>query len=117
METLAVESLDTKYTLRPTNDKVVVRRAEKKMTPSGLTLPDNMKGDKVLEGEVVATGPGGLIHGTSDRCPLQVKAGDKILFNRHSGTEIEINGEKLLVMYENDVLVVLASCSSKSSKG
>lgn len=108
METFAVEDIDAKYTLRPTNDKIVVRRADKKQTKSGLTLPDNMRGNNVLEGEILAVGPGAIVMGDpKSRHTLMVGVGDKILFNKHSGTEIEVNGEKLLVMHENDVMVVL----------
>jgi chaperonin GroES len=109
METFAVESLDTKYTLNPTSDKIAVRRSAKKETPSGLVLPENMKGKDVVEGEVVATGPGAIVQGDPTlRHKMQVHIGDKVLFNKHSGTEIEVNGEKLTVMHENEILVSLA---------
>lgn len=108
MTSLAVESLDTKYAIHPVNDKVVIRRAPQKQSPSGLALPDNMKGNNILEGEIVAAGPGAIVMGNSkDRHTLQVHAGDKVLFNKHAGTEIEINGEKLTVMHENEIMVVL----------
>jgi co-chaperonin GroES (HSP10) len=107
-----VEALDKQYNLLPMNDKIVVRRAGPKASPSGLTLPENMKGTSIIEGEVVVTGPGtptmsppatnpGL------RRPMMAKAGDKILFHKASGHDIEINGEKLTVMNENDIMVIL----------
>ncbi len=108
METFTVEDLDTKFSLRPTNDKIVVRRSEKKQTKSGLVMPDNMRGDNVSEGEVVAVGPGGPVQGSlNDRYKMQVNTGDKVLFNKRSGTEIEVNGEKLIVMHEGEIMVVL----------
>lgn len=108
METFAVESLDTKYTMHPTGDRVVVRRAAKKETPSGLVLPDDMKGKNVVEGEVLAVGPGAIVNGDAkNRHQLQVKVGDKVLYGKHSGSEIELNGEKLTVMHEMEILVIL----------
>lgn len=102
-----VEDPNTMYDLRPTNDKVVVRKAGLKTTPMGLTLPENMKGQAAVEGEVVAVGPGMPIQGSRERLPLTAKPGDKILFHKGSGTEIEINGDKFLVMHENEILVFL----------
>lgn len=107
---LEVEDLNQKFNLQPTNDKIVVRKAGPKQSPSGLTLPENMKGQTAVEGEVIAVGPGVPALNASDpslRRPMFAKVGDKILFNKHSGTEIEINNEKVLVMNENDILVIL----------
>lgn len=118
METLAVESLDTKYSLHPTSDKIVVRRAEKKQTTTGLVLPDNMKGQNITEGEVVAVGPGALVQGNpTAHHDMHVKVGDKVLYNKHSGTEIEVNGEKLSVMHEAEILVVLKTSTNHGYSG
>lgn len=109
---LEVEALDQKYDLLPTNDKIVVRKVGPKASPSGLTLPENMKGNNIVEGEVVAVGPGSFVMSPPAtnpglRRPLMTKTGDKILFHKNSGNEIEINGEKLTVMNENDIMVIL----------
>lgn len=95
-----------KFTLVPTNDKIVVRKAGPKQTASGLTLPENNRG--VTDGEVIAVGPGayGMTH-EHGRRPMSVKLGDKILLHKTAGTEIEINGKKLTVMNENEILVIL----------
>lgn len=113
MDTYTVEALDTKYALHPTSDRVVVRRAPKKETTSGLVLPENMKGQNVTEGEVVAAGPGALMQGNATtRHAMQIKVGDKVLYSKHSGTEIEVNGEKLNVMHEQEILLVLTEKKS-----
>lgn len=108
METYAKESLDTQYELHPTGDRIIVRRAPKKETAMGLILPEDMKGKNVSEGEVIAVGPGAIVNGDAEtRHSLQVKKGDKVLYGKHSGAEIEVNGEKLTVMHELEVLVIL----------
>lgn len=109
---LEVEDINAKYDLHPTNDKIVVRKAGPKQTLSGLTLPENMKGQTTAEGEIVATGPGvpamnPPANNPGLRRPMTVKVGDKVLFHKNAGTEIEINSEKLTIMNENDVMVVL----------
>lgn len=109
---LEVEDLNQKFTLVPTNDKIVVRKASQKQSASGLVIPENMKGNNVIEGEVVATGPGAPAMNPPAgnpglRRPMMAKTGDKILFHKNSGNEIEINGEKLTVMNENDIMVIL----------
>lgn len=94
-----------KFNIQPTNDKIVVRKAGPKQTLSGLTLPENNRG--TTDGEVVATGPGAYSMTGDTRRPMFVKVGDKILLNKTAGTEIEINGEKLFVMNENEILAVI----------
>ena len=91
---------------RPLHDRVVVKRldAEEK-TAGGIIIPDTAK-EKPQEGEVVAAGSGTKAEdGTIT--PLDVKAGDKILFGKWSGSEVKINGEDLLIMKESDLLGVL----------
>ena len=107
-----VEDLNQKFDLQPTNDKIIVRKAGAKQTLSGLTLPENMKGQNTGEGTIVAVGPGAPSLGASAtnpglRRPMTVKPGDRVLFHKNSGTEIEINSEKLTVMNENDIMVIL----------
>ena len=93
---------------RPLHDRVVVRRltAEEK-TVGGIIIPDTAK-EKPMEGEVVAVGPGARNeHG--QLVPLDVKAGDKILFGKWSGTEVKLSGEELLIMKESDIMGVIAA--------
>ena len=91
---------------RPLHDRVVVRRidAEEK-TAGGIIIPDTAK-EKPMEGEVVAVGPGARDeHGKL--VAIDLKAGDRILFGKWSGTEVKIDGEELLIMKESDVMGVL----------
>ena len=91
----------------PLHDRVLVRRTEGvEKTAGGLIIPDSVK-EKPQEGEVVSAGPGER-KDTGALIPMAVKAGDKILFGKWSGTEIKLDGEDLLIMNESDVLGVLA---------
>ncbi|MDP3782005.1 MAG: co-chaperone GroES [Sphingopyxis sp.] len=91
---------------RPLHDRVVVRRIEaEEKTSGGIIIPDTAK-EKPQEGEVVAAGPGARAEdGTI--AALDVKAGDRILFGKWSGTEVKIDGEDLLIMKESDILGVI----------
>ena len=91
---------------RPLHDRVVVRRidAEEK-TKGGIIIPDTAK-EKPQEGEIVAVGPGARDE-SGKLQPLDVKAGDKILFGKWSGTEVKLDGKDLLIMKESDILGVL----------
>jgi len=92
--------------LRPLHDRVVVRRidAEEK-TKGGIIIPDTAK-EKPQEGEIVAAGPGARDESGKVQ-PLDVKAGDRILFGKWSGTEVKLNGEELLIMKESDIMGIL----------
>jgi chaperonin GroES len=92
---------------RPLHDRVVVRRltAEEK-SKGGIIIPDTAK-EKPQEGEVVAVGPGAR-DDSGKVVVLDVKAGDKILFGKWSGTEVKIDGEELLIMKESDIMGVIA---------
>jgi chaperonin GroES len=92
---------------KPLHDRVLVRRVEaEEKTAGGIIIPDSAK-EKPQEGEVVAVGSGNRAeNGTVT--PLDVKAGDKILFGKWSGTEIKLDGEDLIIMKESDILGVLA---------
>ena len=91
---------------RPLHDRVVVRRLEsEEKTKGGIIIPDTAK-EKPSEGEVVAVGPGARNEAGQIQA-LDVKAGDRILFGKWSGTEIKINGEDLLIMKETDVLGIV----------
>ncbi|BCJ91700.1 co-chaperonin GroES [Terrihabitans soli] len=91
---------------RPLHDRVVVRRltAEEK-TKGGIIIPDTAK-EKPQEGEIVAAGSGARDE-AGKLVPLDVKAGDKVLFGKWSGTEVKIDGEDLLIMKESDILGVI----------
>ena len=91
---------------RPLHDRVVVRRidAEEK-TAGGIIIPDTAK-EKPQEGEIVAAGPGSR-NENGELVALDVKAGDRILFGKWSGTEVKVDGEELLIMKESDILGVI----------
>ena len=91
---------------RPLHDRVQVKRLEAdEKTAGGIIIPDTAK-EKPQEGEVVAVGPGARDE-SGKVVPLDVKAGDKILFGKWSGTEVKINGEDLLIMKESDILGIV----------
>ena len=90
-------------TFKPLHDRVVVRRVENdEKTSGGLIIPDSAQ-EKPAEGEVVSVG-NGAIDEKGNRMPMDVKAGDRILFGKWSGTEVKINGEDMLIMKESDIL-------------
>ena len=92
---------------RPLGDRVLVKRVEEETkTKGGIIIPDTAK-EKPQEGEVVAVGPGAR-NDKGDVVALDLKAGDKILFGKWSGTEVKVNGEDLLIMKESDILGVIA---------
>ncbi|MBX4865342.1 co-chaperone GroES [Rhizobium sophorae] len=91
---------------RPLHDRILVRRVEsEEKTKGGIIIPDTVK-EKPQEGEVVAVGPGARNEAGQIQA-LDVKAGDRILFGKWSGTEIKINGEDLLIMKESDILGII----------
>ena len=92
--------------IKPTNDRVLVTRVEEEQkTAGGIIIPDTAK-EKPQEGKVVAVGPGKR-DGSGSRIPLEVKAGDRILFGKYAGTEIKIDGEEQIFMREDDILAIL----------
>src|SRR6185503_11803992 len=91
---------------RPLHDRVVVRRVdEEAKTAGGIIIPDTAK-EKPMQGEVIAVGPGAR-NEKGDLVPLDVKAGDRILFGKWSGTEVKIDGQELLIMKESDIMGIL----------
>ncbi|MCO6159060.1 co-chaperone GroES [Asaia lannensis] len=91
---------------RPLHDRVVVRRLEgEQKTVGGIIIPDTAK-EKPMEGEVVATGPGAR-NEQGQLVALDVKAGDRVLFGKWSGTEVKIGSEELLIMKESDIMGVI----------
>ena len=97
---------------RPLHDRVLIRRVEQEeKTAGGIIIPDTAK-EKPQEGEVVSVGAGargedGKVH------PLDVKAGDRILFGKWSGSEVKLDGEELIIMKESDILGILEGAASK----
>ena len=92
---------------RPLHDRVVIRRVESdERTAGGIIIPDTAK-EKPQEGEVIAVGPGARDE-QGKLVPLDVKAGDRILFGKWSGTEVKLDGEELLIMKESDIMGVIA---------
>jgi chaperonin GroES len=91
---------------RPLHDRVLVRRVEQdERTKGGIIIPDTAK-EKPMEGEVLAVGPGARDENGKVQ-PLEVKAGDRILFGKWSGTEVKLDGEELIIMKESDIMGVL----------
>jgi chaperonin GroES len=96
-----------KTKFRPLHDRVVVRRVEsEEKTAGGIIIPDTAK-EKPQEGEVVAVGPGSRDE-AGKIVPLDVKAGDRVLFGKWSGTEVKLDGQELLIMKESDIMGVVA---------
>ena len=94
-------------TFRPLHDRVVVRRVtSEEKTAGGIIIPDTAK-EKPQEGEVVSVGAGAR-KDSGELIPVDVKAGDRVLFGKWSGTEVKINGEDLLIMKESDIMGVIA---------
>ena len=92
---------------RPLHDRVVVRRLEgEEKTKGGIIIPDTAK-EKPQEGKVIAVGPGGRDE-AGKLVPLDVKAGDRVLFGKWSGTEIKLDGEDYLIMKESDIMGIVA---------
>jgi chaperonin GroES len=92
--------------IRPLNDRLLVKRLkEEEKTAGGIIIPDSAK-EKPAEGEVMAVGPG-KANDKGDRVAMQVKAGDRILFSKYSGTDVKIEGDDFLIMREDDVLGII----------
>jgi len=102
--------------IRPLNDRIIVRRMEEQeQMRGGLFIPDTAK-EKPQEGEVLAVGNGKLLD-TGQRTPIDLKAGDRILFGKYAGTEIKLDGEEYLILREDDVLgVVETTAKGKGAK-
>ena len=93
--------------IRPLQDRILVKRLEAEMkTKGGIIIPDSAK-EKPIEGQVIAVGAGKVGDDGKLR-PVEVKAGDKILFGKWSGTEVKLNGEDLLIMKESDILGIIS---------
>ena len=92
--------------IRPLHDRVIVKReAEERKSPGGIVIPDTAT-EKPILGKVIAVGKGKILENGHIR-PLDVKAGDKVLFGKYSGTEVKVEGEELVVMREEDLMGVI----------
>ncbi len=100
---------------RPLHDRVLLKRVDQEeKSAGGIIIPDTAQ-EKPMEGEIVSTGPGargedGTLH------PLDVKAGDRVLFGKWSGTEVKIDGQEYLIMKESDIMGVIQGSATKKSK-
>ena len=93
---------------RPLHDRVLVRRIEaEEKTAGGIIIPDTAK-EKPQEGEVLAVGPGRFNDNGTERVPLDVKVGDKVIFSKYGGTEVKYGGDEFLILSARDVLAVIA---------
>lgn len=91
--------------IRPLHDRVIVKRVAEEKTKGGIIIPDTAK-EKPVEGKVVAVGDGKILE-NGTKVPLNVKKGDKVLFGKYAGTEINIEGEEHLIMREDDILGII----------
>jgi chaperonin GroES len=92
--------------IRPLHDRVLLKRVEEEQkTKGGIIIPDSAK-EKPAEGKVIAVGNGRVLEDGKIR-PLDVKAGDRVLFGKYSGTEVKVDGEEHLILREDDILCVL----------
>lgn len=106
MSTAPLKKGDAKMNIRPLHDRVIVRRLEEETkSPGGIVIPDTAK-EKPIQGEVIAVGKGKILENGEVR-PLDVKAGDRVLFGKYSGTEVKVGGEEVLVMREEDIMGVI----------
>jgi len=92
--------------IRPLHDRVIVKRIEEEeKTKGGIIIPDTAK-EKPIEGKVVAVGAGKILE-NGKKQPLEVKKGDRILFGKYAGTDIQIEGEEHLIMREDDIIAIV----------
>ena len=93
--------------IRPIGDRIAVKPvAVEEKTKSGIVLPGSAQ-EKPHQGEVIAVGSGYVYQATGQRIPLEVKVGDKVVYGKHAGIEVKFDGEELVLLTENDILVVL----------
>ena len=98
-----------KLKLKPLGSRVVIKALERdEMTKSGILLPDTAK-EKPQEGKVLSVGPGDRHPDTGERIPVELKAGDRVLFQKYAGTEFKLDDEELLILSEKDVLALIES--------
>ena len=100
--------------LRPLHDRVLIKRVEEEeKSKGGIIIPDTAK-EKPMEGEVVAAGPGA--RGDDGKIqPMDVKAGDRVLFGKWSGTEVKLDGEDMIIMKESDIMGVIEHAAARKA--
>jgi chaperonin GroES len=104
--TILFREEEDKMKVRPLHDRVIVKRVEEEAkTKGGIIIPDTAK-EKPVEGKVIAVGDG-KVADDGKKIALEVKAGDKILFGKYAGTEIQIDGEEHLIMREDDIIAII----------
>src|SRR5712675_7779 len=109
----SVEAREMTVNITPLHDRVLIRRLEEKETvKGGIIIPDTAK-EKPQEGEVIAVGAGKIEKG--ERIPLDVKAGDRVLFGKYSGTEIKVEDEDYLILREDEILAKLSGAAKAAS--
>jgi chaperonin GroES len=92
--------------IRPLHDRVIIKRLEAEtLSAGGIVIPDSAA-EKPIKGEVIAVGNGKILESGEKRA-LDIKAGDKVLFGKYSGTEVKVDGQELLVMREEDIMAVI----------
>src|SRR5436305_5776142 len=102
--------------LKPLEDRIVVRPNEaEETTVSGIVIPDTAK-EKPQQGEVLAVGPGRRSEQSGELIPLDIKAGDTVVYSKYGGTEITVEGEDLLILTSRDVLAIAGKTAAKSKK-
>jgi chaperonin GroES len=102
--------------VRPLHDRVLIKRIEEQETVrGGIIIPDTAK-EKPQEGEVVAAGTGKRLE-SGEIIPLEVKAGDRVLFGKYSGTEIKLDGQEFLILREDEILGILSTEAASAGKG
>ncbi len=102
--------------IRPLYDRVILKRiTETEQVRGGIIIPDTAK-EKPQEGEVIAVGAG-KVREDGTRTPLDVKAGDRVLFGKYSGSEIKVDGEEYLIMREDEILGILESAGKSKTAG
>ena len=100
--------------IRPLHDRLIVRRLDEGEQKVAIIIPDSAK-EKPQQGEVIAAGVGAL-NKEGKRVPLDVKAGDRILFGKYTSQEVKLNGEEYLIMREDEVLAVIDGSATKNKK-
>ena len=95
-----------KLKIRPLDDRVVVKPSEaEERTRGGIVLPDTAR-EKPLQGKIIASGPGKLLEKTGERGQMSVKVGDRVIYGKYSGTEVELDGETYVILRESDILAI-----------
>ena len=96
-----------KTSVKPLGDRVIIQELSAEETRGGIIIPDTANKEKPQQGTVIAVGPGRISETSGDRIAPEVKKGDTVLFGKYSGTEVEIDGQDLLILEEKNILAVI----------